>query len=227
MADSNNQSNITLPSLEEMQAAVETLPPVLPKNLESKPASSQPKQSNIQLANTPETTDTLEAKSAIDRSDFEEIKRKLYRYFPKILGIGLTLQSLRGIYNSVVFILVDYPALEQKLVAKQITDFEVSELTITMILMLISTVISLFFAMRLTFISSKAAKRANTVIGFILLVGNPFLHDFIKMSGLTEWLVGFFTQSVQTIHEAPQQVIENAPFLEQGLDGEIDPVWYK
>lgn len=228
MAQLDNQNRVTLPSAEEMEAAVDSLPPLISKNLEaqSNPINTQSvaNAGGIKLANTPEDL-TQEVISA--EPIWPELQKKIIRYFPKILGIGLTLQSLRGIYNSVAFILVDYPILEQKLVAHQITEVEVTELTITMVLMLLSTMISLFFAMRLTLVKAQVMKRVSTAIGILLLVANPFLHDLLEASNFTGFLVGFFTESVQTIHEAPKQVIESVPFLEENPSGQLDTVWYK
>lgn len=216
-----NSNQITLPTPEEMEKAVAA----------DKLSSSSPQavpsaatlQAAIELANTPED----QVSASQEPPFWSEWPDKFRRHFPKVVAIGLTFQSLRGLYNSAAFILVDYPLLEQKLVTHQITEAEVSELTIIMIMVTISTIVGLVFAMRLTLFQTTAAKRLNIIIGLLLFFGNPFIHDFIQATNLSEWLTNFFAQSVQTLHVAPEQVLENAPFLEGKTGGELEAVWYK
>ncbi|MCL4208152.1 hypothetical protein KJZ63_00775 [Patescibacteria group bacterium] len=218
-----NQSTgqVTAPTPEEKEAALKASEKIIPVNsLNGSLAPAAP----IQLANTPETDLAASAPSGPTKKDLADL---LLKYGPKMISIGLTIQSLRGIYKSVAFILVDYPLLEQKLVNHQITEAEVTELTIMMVIMLISTVIGLAFAMRLAIVKDSAAKRLHSIIGLILFFGNAYIHDLLQALHISEWLVQFFAKSVQTIHEAPKQVIENTPFLEENAQGGLDTVWYK
>lgn len=70
-------------------------------------------------------------------------------------------------------------------------------------------------------------KYGPTIIGVLIFLGNAYIHDLLQTLHISEWLVQFFTKSVQTIHEAPKQVIENTPFLEENAQGGLDSVWYK
>lgn len=219
---SNQTDKVSLPTPEEMEAALKASEKLLPQNLTQGGAVIPTEQ--IKLANTPETDSQSQIAQGFSKKDLSDL---LLKYGPRVISIGLTIQSLRGIYNSVIFLLVDYPLLEQKLITHQISESEVTELTITMVIMLISTVVSLIFAMRLAFIKDSTAKRLNTIIGLLIFLGNAYIHDLLQALNISEWLVQFFTQSVQTIHEAPKQVIENAPFLEENAQGGLDTVWYK
>lgn len=219
-----NQSTdqVTLPTPEEKEAALKASEKiVVPNSLSSGDANLA---APIQLANTPETDTVRQSPSGLTKNDLANL---FLKYGPKVISIGLTIQSLRGIYKSVAFILVDYPLLEQKLISHQISESEVTELTITMVILLISTIISLVFAMRLAFVKDSTAKRLHSIIGLVIFLGNAYIHDLLQALHISEWLVQFFTKSVQTIHEAPKQVIENAPFLEENTQGSLDTVWYK
>ncbi len=219
---SNQTDKVSLPTPEEMEAALKASEKLFPQNQVQTSIVSPTEQ--IKLANTPETDSQSQVAQGFSKKDLSDL---LLKYGPRVISIGLTIQSLKRIYNSVVFLLVDYPLLEQKLITHQISESEVTELTITMVIMLISTVVSLIFAMRLAFIKDSTAKRLNTIIGLFIFLGNAYIHDLLQALNISEWLVQFFTQSVQTIHEAPKQVIENAPFLEENAQGGLDTVWYK
>lgn len=218
-----NQSTdqVTAPTPEEKEAALKASEKLIPiDTLNGSLVANTP----IQLANTPETDSVASTPSGPTKKDLADL---FLKYGPKVISIGLTIQSLNGIFNSVSFILVDYPLLEQKLVNHQITEAEVTELTIMMVIMLISTIISLVFAMRLAFVKDSTAKRLHSIIGVLIFLGNAYIHDLLQTLHISEWLVQFFTKSVQTIHEAPKQVIENTPFLEENAQGGLDSVWYK
>ncbi len=218
-----NQSTdqVTAPTPEEKEAALKASEKLIPIDaLNGSLVANTP----IQLANTPETDSVASTPSGPTKKDLADL---FLKYGPKVISIVLTIQSLNGIFNSVSFILVDYPLLEQKLVNHQITEAEVTELTIMMVIMLISTIISLVFAMRLAFVKDSTAKRLHSIIGVLIFLGNAYIHDLLQTLHISEWLVQFFTKSVQTIHEAPKQVIENTPFLEENAQGGLDSVWYK
>lgn len=179
---------------------------------------------NITLANTTKASQVeLSQSETLFSKWLEKIKIKL----PKVVGIVLTLQALQALLQQVTFILVDYPGLEQKLVSHQITETQVKELVITAVITLISTLVSLIFAMRLTFVKSTAGHRMKTVIGISLFVGNAYLHNLLETLHISELVVGFFTNSVQTLNEVPRKAIENLPFLEKNSAGGLDTVWYK
>lgn len=245
MADPSGVDNqITLPSAEEIQAVVKPVPETAPMTtpvevvppapvaqplpvLSTDPAQAAvppPVFTNIALANTVEAPQAEATQSSTFMTEWlEKIKKKA----PKAVGIVLTLQALQALFKQVTFILVDYPGLEQKLVSHQITETQVKELVITAVLTLITTLVSLVFAMRLTFVKSTAGQRVKIIIGVLLFFGNAYLHNLLEALHISEWLVGFFTTSVQTLNEAPQKAIENVPFLEQNAGGGLDTVWYK
>jgi hypothetical protein len=100
------------------------------------------------------------------------------RYIPKIVGILLTLQSLRGIYKSVYFILVEFPELEIALANHLISNQDVNNVAAGAAVTAISTVISMFFAMRLTIFKTKAKKIISTTIGIALTIANTYIQQY-------------------------------------------------
>jgi hypothetical protein len=238
----NNVANpaAQMPSVQEMEAQVVqasqagSIPVPQPKGslinesqkLQIEQATQeQAVQSGIALANTPEDDEpVVETKEQIQMADFMS---KARRWSVKGIGIALTLQGLHGIYKSVIFILVEYPILERQLVAHQVTQSQVNDFGIKAIMMVISTVLSMFFAMKLTFLKTKAAKTLNTVIAILLFIGNAMIHDYFIALNSSQIMVDFIISITDKVMGAPEEVIENTPFLEETIEGTIDTVWYK
>ncbi|NCN87715.1 MAG: hypothetical protein GW941_02350 [Candidatus Pacebacteria bacterium] len=224
-----------IPSAQEMEAVVaqvpqtETAPPLDQQTQQASQPQVTPEQqamsNGIALANTPEieTTDDMIEKTLIVADGMVKIKK----WAVKSIGIALTIQGIHGLYKSVIFILVDYPLLEQQLVAHQITQDQVNDFGIKAIMMVISTVLSMFFAMKLTFLKSKAAKTLSTVIAILLFIGNAMIHDYFISLNSSQYLVDLILKAIYLVQGAPKEVIDNTPFLEETIEGTIDTVWYK
>jgi hypothetical protein len=205
-----------------------------PTNVQTQQVSHQTTRTNaavtntlpsngIVLANTPETEEaTLPPTEKIN-----EVANLFQKYGAKTLGILLTLQSLHGIYKSVLFILVEYPLLEQQLVAHQITQTQVNDFGIKAIMIVFSTVLSMFFAMKLTFLKTKAAKTLSTVIAVFLFIGNAMIHDYFVALNSSQIMTDFIIDILYRIQGAPEEIIEKTPFLEETIDGTVNTVWYK
>jgi len=191
------------------------------RNAQSTP--QLPANNGIALANTPETSEPeIETKIQVIDSI---VKAK--KWAVKGVGILLTLQGLHGIYKSVIFILVEYPMLEQQLISHQVTQHQVNDFGIKAIMMVISTVLSMFFAMKLTFLKSKAAKTLSTTIGILLFIGNALIHDYFVSLNSSQIMVDYIIAFIDMVRGAPEKVIEQSPYLEKTIEGSIDTVWYK
>jgi len=122
---------------------------------------------------------------------------KLFLQHPvrNIVAVGLTAQGLFGIYKSVMFILNDLPQMEQQLNTGLITQTDANQIAAKAVMIVISTVLSMFFAMRLTVLKSKAAKGLNTIIAILLFLGNAYIFGFLdKVPLIDEW--GSITDTV-------------------------------
>jgi hypothetical protein len=223
----------SVPSIEEMGSQVAQVPqseapPAVDVQTQQvaqpQPTAEQQAVSNgISLANTPVTDEPINEK----KEKVVDSMAKVRKWGIKGIGIALTLQGLHGIYKSVIFILVEYPILEQQLVAHQVTQAQVNDFGIKAIMMVISTVLSMFFAMKLTFLKSKAAKTVSTTIGIMLFIGNALIHDYFASLNSSQIMVDYILSIVEKIQGAPEEVLENTPFLEETIEGTIDTVWYK
>lgn len=120
------------------------------------------------------------------------------KWLQKLLAVGLVLQGLYGIYKSIYFIFVTYPELGFLLASHQISQTQVNNYVIQAILMSITTLVSMVFAMRLTILQNRVAQTFNTVIGVLLVIGNAALHDYFEALHASEaiingidWLINF------------------------------------
>lgn len=244
MPDNSNGANVSptpplpptsktppiIPSVEEMgqqvAAVSQTTPPSNQSSqpLPATPAQQKPPQSNIPLANTAEKDLDSKEKIKVQTGD------KLFwfkKWAIKAVGIGLTLQGLFGIYKSVVFILIDYPELEKQLAEHLITQDQVSEFGIKAIMMAISTVLSMFFAMRLTVMKTKAVRAISTVIGILLFIGNIMIHDYFVGLNSSQIMVDGILSMADFFKALPAKFMKTNPILEKAASGEIEASWYK
>lgn len=115
-----------------------------------------------------------------------ELKHALIVYGPKALAVGLTLQGLYGLYASLRFLFIEFPMLEELLTLHQLTQAEVNTFAARAVLTIISTLISMMFALRLTVMKSQAARVINAVVGVMLFLANTFMIGYFNQVNYSE-----------------------------------------
>ena len=70
--------------------------------------------------------------------------------------------------------------MEQQLAQNLITQDDASRVAVKAVMIIISTFLTMFFALKLTILRSKVAKHLHTVIGLALFLGNAIIFDFLK-----------------------------------------------
>lgn len=91
------------------------------------------------------------------------------------LTVSLTIESLYGLLESVGFVTREYPLIETKLRAHELTAGELNTLMARVIVIIISTVLSAFFALRLNFNKSKTAEELHLFLAVILFFVNIYI----------------------------------------------------
>ncbi len=153
-------------------------------------------------------------------------KVQLLKYMKIIVAIALTIQGLYGIFHSIKFILVDYPALETQLLSHQITRTEVNNYATKAIITLFTTILGMFFALKI--MRNKATKMLNTFIGIGLFFGSAYLQNYLSNHyDLTTLLTNPLVSVIDGIRKIPDTIISWIPYLERNSTGEIEVVWYK
>lgn len=115
------------------------------------------------------------------------MERQWIRWLTKLVGVILSLQGMYSMYVSFHFLFVEYAVLEQKLSKGLITPSEINHLAGKAILEIISSVISMFFALRLTVLQSKTAHNLHVFFGVIFFILNTLIMlgylDYVDFSG--------------------------------------------
>lgn len=201
-------SDLVLPTIEEMhrtlrQSGILSKTTIFPSKqpVGGIPVNQLPQ---IQLANSSMAIDSTIATSS-STFDLTTIKN----YLPRIIGFLLTLQSLRGIYASINFILIEFPQLEVALTSHMVTEQQINGFVSRAVVIAISTFISMIFALRLTFLETKTAKLMSTVFGIGLLAVNIIIENYFNQlnSGVlfAEYSASVLEQTVQQVEQAVGQ----------------------
>jgi hypothetical protein len=117
----------------------------------------------------------------------------------KIIAIALTIQGLIGIYKSVTFIMVEYPDLEIQLENHSITENQINNFASKAVVIGGSTILSMFFALRISIIQSKTAKRISAFIGAVLFVANTWVNNYLNQLGSAEFITQMFFSTLDKI----------------------------
>lgn len=167
----------SLPTVDEMQSTLRqsgvlNKSTIFPnKNEAGMNAATQFEQ--IHLANA-----AVETKAVTTAA--EETYSRVLAYVPKIVSGLLILQGVRGIYNSLNFILVEFPHLELALENHQIEASQINHFVSKAVVLAVHTFISIMFAMHLAFLHSKAAKIIKISIGIALLLGHSAIENYFN-----------------------------------------------
>jgi len=124
------------------------------------------------------------ANSSEDMGVFTNIKLKISSFpLHKIVALLLILQALNGIAKSIKFIMIEYPELEDALVAGLVTQEQINNFAGKAVIMVTTTVISIFFAIRISVIQNKMMKRISTVMGILIFFGNTWINRYLEEIG--------------------------------------------
>jgi hypothetical protein len=159
----------------------------------SQPAQQQPAQAIA--------TETPVEVLPHDHEELEQQQRLHQRqlYFVKSIAVLLALQGLWSLFNSIKFIFFELPLLEQQLSLGQIDNFQINIFANKAIVMTISTILSLFFALRITIVQSKAAKRISTAIAILLVLGNTQINSFLNGIGSSTLITTAIVETLRSI----------------------------
>lgn len=118
----------------------------------------------------------------------EKLLTKYMKYLQKIVVWGLILQGLTGIWKSIRFILIELPEKQKLIPAGLITQDEANSLTSKAILMTVTAIVTMVFAMKLAAVQSKAAKQVQTAIGIGLILANTWIMNFLNEQGSASFI---------------------------------------
>jgi hypothetical protein len=109
-----------------------------------------------------------------------------------LIAIFLGIQSLYGLFTSIKFILFERIIVEESIHNNALTETDINQLLGKTVLTLIGTAISLFFAVRISFLKTKTAENLQTIIGLLLIIANGFLMGLISQLPLLDRVMTLF-----------------------------------
>lgn len=154
------------------------------------------------------------------------LKRKAIKIIKNIVAVALAAQGLKGIYQSVKFILVDYPQLEAQLISHLMTKGQVNAFATHAVIMLLTTIISMIFAFKI--IRNKTAEILHIIVGISLFLGSAYLNTYLMSNfDLANLISSPILTVINGFNKMVNNIIDIIPFVEKGADNQLKIVWYK
>ncbi len=120
-------------------------------------------------------------------------------YLIKAVTASLIFQGLWSLFKSIKFIFFELPALEQRLHLGQINSSQINDFANKAIIMIISTILSLFFALRISILQSKTAKIISIGLAILLVIGNTQINNFLDQIGPGQLITSTIVETLKSI----------------------------
>jgi len=143
--------------------------------------------------------------------DLEATGSKIYVWITKILGIGLACLALYHIYESMQFIFVEAPLLNEFLESGEISRDEVIVLVAKAVMQFISASINFLLALHLAKISENATKFLDVFAGIVLIFVNILIIDFFRQIDADVLVSNVFNSILMYGMVLPQRLLELLP----------------
>ncbi|MFZ1721897.1 MAG: hypothetical protein WAU07_05325 [Microgenomates group bacterium] len=114
-----------------------------------------------------------------------ETAQTFKKYWNKLAVVLLGAHSVFGVYETIAFLFIEYPELDQQLKAHLIDSETVAHLTSLAIVLMVTTFINLFMAFRLHSMREEVATTLELLFATAIIVGTALLRD----SGGSEYFV--------------------------------------
>lgn len=98
---------------------------------------------------------------------------------------GLSLQSAHGLFTSIMFIIDDYPILEQQFSQKAINTTEVTQIITEAIGLMLGTIINILFAIRLSKSQERLSHIFELILGTILIIWYGHVVEYLQQLDYT------------------------------------------
>jgi len=144
-------------------------------------------------------------------ADLEATSSKFFVLITKAISIGLTLQGLWHLYESVYFILIEATQMSQQLTIGEITRDEIIHLTAKAVAQFISATISFLLALHLIKMSEKTSQYLHILVGIGLFALNLVIIDFFRQIDADVLVSNVFNSILMYGMVLPQRLLELLP----------------
>lgn len=153
----------------------------IPQQQTKKVGISSSEQPIINLVRKEESTiEKIEKELALEAEEVAyEIKHYLVYAWHKLAIIILTFHGIAGVWESLKFILFEYPELESQLAAGLINNADMNTIISGITLTFLTTFISIVVAIRLHKVREKTSVIVELIVATILIITKQFLQDYL------------------------------------------------
>lgn len=145
-------------------------------------------------------------------ADLEATGSRIYIWLIRIVTALLTLQSLYNLYQSISFVFVDIPLLDVQLSQGMVERDTVVVLATRAVIKVISAMVSMFLAVRLTKSQAKANEKIGIAFSIFMVVANTFIIDFFRRVDV-DLLISNTSQFIlQYFLTIPERIFSLLPF---------------
>lgn len=165
------------------------VPPTVTKPPDTLPSvnADDPKavaNSNTYSSNPPTNTPASSQQKHPQPTDVIEHLQRLFHHFTlaweKVVIIILGILSLHNLWSATKFILIDYPALQKDLTDQAVTDLRVRLVLTDSIALMLTTLISIIFAIRISKGQERISRYLELVFGTLIII---FYQNILKFLG--------------------------------------------
>lgn len=97
-------------------------------------------------------------------------------YWRKVATFLLTAHVVWGLWESINFMVIEYPQLEKSLALHLVAESTVHEITVNAIILMVTTAINIVMAMRLNSVKEDQARLIDLIVATVLIITTPFLQ---------------------------------------------------
>lgn len=121
------------------------------------------------------------------------IKGIIFHWWHKIALILLTLHGIFGLFESVKFLFIEYPQLNQMLELHQVNVHAVNHLLAQVIITITVTFVNVLFAIRLSKVTETTAHNIDLLVATFLIISTQFIQKFLIQLDLLNLVLSLFS----------------------------------
>lgn len=123
-----------------------------------------------------------------------EWQKTFFHWWHKIALALLIVHGLIGLWESIYFMAVEYPALNELLAVHQVDVLEVNHLISRAIITTLATLVTIFFAIRLSKVTETTAHNIDLVVATTIILTTTFIQNYLSQLDLLNYFLGILSQ---------------------------------
>lgn len=167
------------------------------QNPEELQNQNQPKEANISKVpgfSTPVANSTPPTQTVKPEKLTPEWQKMFFKWWHKLALVMLIGHGLLGLWESIKFIAIEYPALNRTLELHQVETNDVSQLLNRVIITLITTFVNILFAVRLSKVKEATAHNIDLIVATFLIISTKLIQNLLVQLDLVNYIFELFSK---------------------------------